>query len=74
MTYSISDDIFYYLFSADALPFQLMTVVVNNGVIAATNVGYNINYRQIACWIKKLFSRHMMLKKNWKMLNLCLIS
>ena len=49
MTFNISDDIFLIFFSADALPFQLMTVVVNNGVIAATNVGYNINYRQIAC-------------------------
>ena len=36
-----------------------MTVVVNNGVIAATNVGYNINYRQIACWMKN----QMILKK-----------
>jgi len=34
---------------SDALPFELRTIVVNNGVIVATNVGFNINYRQIAC-------------------------
>ena len=46
MTFSISDDIF---FSADALPFELRTIVINNGAIFASNVGFNINYRQIAC-------------------------
>lgn len=37
---------------SDALPFELRTIVVNDGVgvgVVASNVGFNINYRQIAC-------------------------
>jgi len=34
---------------SDALPFELRAIVVNDAVIFASCIGFNINYRQIAC-------------------------